>query len=44
MPDGRLFLAVGYAWGGAPYGVFADEMPVTTVCVRTPESDQLPEA
>ena len=25
--DGRLFFVVGYTSGGAPYGVFADEMP-----------------
>jgi hypothetical protein len=27
MLDGRPFLVVGYTPGGAPYGVFADEMP-----------------
>lgn len=27
MPDGRLFFVAGYTSGGAPYGMFADEMP-----------------
>jgi hypothetical protein len=26
MLDGRLFFVVGYTPGGAPYGMFADEM------------------
>jgi hypothetical protein len=26
MLDGRLFLVVGHTSGGAPYGMFADEM------------------
>ena len=27
MLDGRLFFVVGYTSGGAPFGMFADEMP-----------------
>jgi hypothetical protein len=27
MLDGRPFLVVGYTSGGAPYGIFADEIP-----------------
>jgi hypothetical protein len=27
MLDGRLFFVAGYTSGGAPYGMFADEMP-----------------
>ena len=27
MVDGRSFYVVGYTAGGAPYGMFADEMP-----------------
>ncbi len=27
MLDGRLFLVAGYTSGGAPFGMFADEMP-----------------
>lgn len=27
MLDGRSFLVVGYTSGGAPYGIFADEIP-----------------
>jgi len=27
MLDGRLYFVVGYTPGGAPYGMFADEMP-----------------
>jgi hypothetical protein len=29
MLDGRSFFVVGYTSGGAPYGIFADEMPLT---------------
>jgi hypothetical protein len=30
MLDGRSFFVVGYTSGGAPYGMFADEMPLTS--------------
>jgi hypothetical protein len=39
MLDGRLFFVAGYTLGGAPYGMFADEMLPYDVRLMTPESD-----
>ncbi len=44
MLDGRWFFVAGYASGGAPYGMFADEMSPPDDSLVTPEHDQQPEA
>jgi hypothetical protein len=35
---------MGHTSGGAPYGMFADELSLATIHVKTLERDQLPEA